>query len=180
MGQGGNILGTSLFYLLSYSTKFTTFSFDTIYVVILLYGLFLLGVNYFADWSLGKVWKAFLVFLFTYYAFSLFHPQWFLLGLPLLILLVSEDRRRYFGIYVLVVSLFFVYLGYWNDFFTSIFIPIIHQAYFWPGEIDLLNGLGLQGYQIISIFRSLLSAAFIVLLGFVLNVDRLFHKSKAT
>lgn len=180
MGQGGNILGTSLFYLLSYSTKFTTFSFDTIYVVILLYGLFLLGVNYFADWSLGKVWKAFLVFLLAYYAFSLFHPQWFLLGLPLLILLVSEDRRRYFGIYVLVVSLFFVYLGYWNDFFTSIFIPIIHQAYFWPGEIDLLNGLGLQGYQIISIFRSLLSAAFVVLLGFVLNVDRLFHKSKAT
>jgi Gpi18-like mannosyltransferase len=179
MGQGGNVLNTSLFYLLNYSTSLKTVSFDTIYLVILIYGLFLLGVTYFANWSLGKVWKSFLVFLLAYYAFSLFHPQWFLLGLPLLILLVSEDRSRYFGIYVLLVSLFFVFLGYWNDFFTSIFIPIIHQAYFWQGEIDTLNGLGLQGYQIISIFRSLLSAVCIVLIGFILKVDRLFQKSKA-
>jgi Gpi18-like mannosyltransferase len=179
-GQQGNAILRGVFLrFLDFSASFATYSFDKIYFTVFIYGLFLLGVVYLKDWSFERVWKAFLVFLLAYYAFALFHPQWFLLAVPLLIFAVAEDRDRYFRLYLLLVALYFVYVCYWNGFFTSMLAPILHQAYFWPGQIELLNNLNLPGYQVINIFRSILSAVFVVFAALILRIDRLLHKSGA-
>jgi hypothetical protein len=164
------------FFFIDYSVGFKTLtSFpDVIYLLPLIYSLFLLGIVYWKNWSFERVWKAFLVFFLAYYASSLFHPQWFLWVLPLLIMLVSEDRDRFFKLYLLIIPLYFVFILYWDNFLTwQLLMPIIRQAYFWPGPIELINNLGLPAYQVINIFRSIFSAVCIVFIFLILRIDRL-------
>jgi hypothetical protein len=174
--QGNQLLSGALFYFTDYSISFATYSFDRIYSTLFVYGLFLFGVVYLGSWSFERVQKAFLVFLLAYYALALFHPNWFLMALPLLILLVAEDIKKYFKLYLLLVPLYFIYVGYWNQLFTSLLIPIVHQAYFWLGQIDLLNSVGLPAYEVISIFRSIFSALCIFFVILMLGIDRLLHR----
>jgi len=180
-GELGNPLLISVFsYILEYSFRLglDTLGSIEIYTIPFIYGLFLSGIVYVRDWSFEKLWKAFLLFLIAYYAFAFFHPQWFVWGLPLLILLVAEDRNRYLNLYLLLIPLFFILTCYWNDYLTSLFMPIIHQAYFWPGPHDLLNYLGFPVYPVISIFRSIFSAVCIIFIVLMLGIDRLLHMSK--
>jgi len=159
-------LGSSLLYLvLVYSFPFV-------------YGLFLLGMNYVKQWSFTRVWKAFLIFLLAYHAFSFFHPQWFVLALPLLVLLAVEDHDRYFKLYLLLVPLFFLITFYYPDFLTSVFIPSIHSAYFWPGPHDLLNYLGVPVYPTIGIFRTFFAALCIVFIGLIIGLDHLLVQKR--
>jgi hypothetical protein len=164
------MLSALLSFVTDYSVGLKTLAIfpDVIYLFPLIYGLFLLGIAYWREWSFGRVSKAFLVFFLAYYASSLFLPQWFLWALPLLIVLVAEDRDRFFGLYLLLISLFFTYNLYWDAPVTSqLLIPIVHQAYFWPGPV----GLGVS-FQMINIFRSIFSATCIFLIALIFGADR--------
>jgi hypothetical protein len=165
-----SIFNTLSFFITDYSVGLKTLANtpDVIYLFPLMYGLFLLAIAYWREWPFGRVSKAFLVFFLAYYASNLFLPQWFLWALPLLIILVAEDRNRFFRFYLLLISLFFFYNLYWDAMNTSqLLIPIVHQAYFWPGPI----GLGVS-YQAINIFRAIFSAVCIFMIVLILGVDR--------
>jgi hypothetical protein len=55
--------------------------------------------------------------------------------------------------------LFFIYIFYWDAALTTnLLIPVLPQAWLWPGPLSILNGIGLPGIQILNIFRSFLSA----------------------
>ena len=167
-------LGGLFLFALDYSTKAVTWfgGTDVIYLLPLVYSLFLFGVFYWKSWSFERVWKAFLVFFLAYYAFDFFHVQWFLWTMPLLTMLVAEDRDRFFKIFLLTIPLYFIYTLHWDFSLTSqLLLPMIHQAYFWPGPIQLLNNIGLPAYQVINIFRSIFSAVCIVFIALVLGID---------
>ncbi|HEY4674587.1 MAG TPA: hypothetical protein VIH48_00880 [Candidatus Bathyarchaeia archaeon] len=179
-GEQGNPLTLGLFhYALDYSISVSLGgNSETLYFLPLVYGLFLLGIFYVKSWSFSRFWKFSLVFLLTYYALAFFHSQWFVLVLPLLVLLVAEDYHRYFKLYLLLIPLFFILAWYWNDFLVSVFVPIVHGAYFWPGPHNLLNYFGLPVYPTLSIFRSIFSSLCIIFILLILRIDRLFLRDR--
>jgi hypothetical protein len=147
---------------------------DVIYLFPLIYGSFLLGIAYWREWSFGRVSKAFLVFFLAYYASNLFLPQWFIWVLPLLTILVAEDRGRFFIFYLLLIFLFFFYNLYWGSPVTSqLLIPIVHQAYSWPGPAEL----GVSN-QVINVFRSVFSGTCIFLIALIFGTDRFLARSR--
>jgi len=133
------------FYFIDYSSRLATFpSFiDVIYLFPLIYGLFLLGVIHWRNWSFERFWKVILVFFLVYFSTSLFHTQWFLWVQPLLVLLIVENRK-FLSLYLASIPLYFVYTLYW-----------------YPGLEPLMNSIGLPGIQTVNLFRSFLSALLI-------------------
>lgn len=151
-------LANFFIFIVDFSSKLQIFQGVEIYSIFISYGIFIFASVFYERWNFSKVWKAFLIFFLMFYAFSHFHAQWFLWGQPFLILLFVEDRklRKLFPFFIL---LFFIYIFYWDSALTTnLLIPIIPQAWSWPGPLSVLNGLGLPGIQILNVFRSFLSA----------------------
>lgn len=142
------------FFFLDYSASLKTLEAfpDVIYFLPLVYSIFLLGTIYYDVWSFQKVWKAILVFLLAFYSLSLFHSWWFLWVQPLLILLVAKNRDRFQKLYLALIVLFFIYIGYWNDVF-----------------IGIMENLGLPALQVLNLFRSVMSGIMILTAYFVLR-----------
>lgn len=167
LGQPGNPLIISIFnYAVDNSIGFAVGPI-LLYSFPFVFALFLIGISYVEKWPFARAWKVFLVFLLAYYAFSFFNPQWFVLALPLLVLLVAENCNRYFGLYILLIPLFFILTFIYPDFLTSIFIPIIHRAFFWPTPQDWLNQLGLPFYPTISVFRTFFAAVCVIFIALI-------------
>jgi Gpi18-like mannosyltransferase len=165
------LLANFSLFILDFSLGLQLFQEVEIYSVLIAYGLFFFASIFYERWTFSKVWKATLIFFLMYYAFSHFHAQWFLWGQPFLIMLFAEDTRlrKLFPFFTL---LFFIYVFYWdNAITTALLIPVIPQAWLWPGPLSILNALGLPGIQVLNVFRSFLSslcifASLIVLRGF--------------
>jgi hypothetical protein len=151
-------LANLFIFVVDFSFKLQLFQGVEIYVVFVAYAFFLFASVFYERWNFSKVWKATLIFFLMYYAFSYFHAQWFLWGQPFLILIFVENRklRKLFPFFIL---LFFIYIFYWDAALTTnLLIPVLPQAWLWPGPLSILNGIGLPGIQILNIFRSFLSA----------------------
>jgi hypothetical protein len=131
------------------------------------YSLFLFGVAYWKKWSLERI---FLTPLLAFYFLTPFHPQWFFWILPLLVLMAAEYRDWFFKLYLLFIPLYFIFICAQNAHMTSnLLSPTVPQAYYWPGPIDLLNSVGIPGYEVIYIFTSIFSATFLMYLILVLK-----------
>lgn len=159
------------FFLFDLSISFGTRSLVPIFGLIpLVYMLVLLGATYERQLLFEKVCSYFTVFLLAYYAFSLFHPQWFLWVQPFLIILAVENRKVFGKLYVLLMPLYFLYTWQWDaDLTTKLVTPIIPQALFWPGPITLMNSVGLPAYQILNLFRTIFSAVCIFMAYFIIK-----------
>lgn len=145
------------FYFIDYSSSLATLPGfrDVIYLFPLIYGLFLLGVIHWGDWSFERFWKVTLIFFLVYYSVSLFHTQWFLWAQPLLVLLVVENRK-FLKLYLVSIPLYFVYTLYW-----------------FSGLEPLMNSIGLPGVQTVNLLRSFLSALLIFTALLILIPERI-------
>lgn len=161
-GEPSQPLLSGLFiFFLNYSVAFETLPFfsDIIYLTPLAYGVFLLGIIYWRSWSFERLWKVMLMFLLVYYAFTLFHVQWFLWVQPFLSLLVVKERKRFLKLYLVLIPLYFIYTWHWGaSLTTALVIPIMPEALSWLGPIEVMKSMSLAAYQIINVFRSLFSA----------------------
>lgn len=155
------LLGLFL-YTLDYSVNLPTLAGfpDVIYVFPLIYALFILWITYF-KWSFEKFWKAILAFLLAYYSIALFHLQWFLWAQPFLVLLVVENPKKFLKLYLTLIPLYFIYISYWSP-----TIPFI------------LNNIGLPGFQVINLFRSIFSAICIFMAFLIIIPDRILNMIK--
>lgn len=173
-GTAGNPLFSGLLlFILDYSPSIRTQVLlpDFIYFIPLVYTLILLAAAYQKNFSLEKVYSYFTIFLLLFYAFSLFHVQWFLWIQPFLIMLFVENRKVFGKLVMLIIPLYFIYVCYWDAALTvSLLAPIFPKALFWPGPVTLMNNAGLPGYQVISIFRTVFSAICIFI---AFNVKRI-------
>jgi hypothetical protein len=152
------LLANLLIFTVDFAVKVTLFQPVELYLLFLFYGLFFLACVYFKKWTFSTLWKAMLVFFMLYYAFSHFHAQWFLWGMPFLILLMVEDRR-FLKMLPFFFVLYFIYTFYWDSAITTnLLVPVIPQAWGWMGPVGLLTGLGLPAVEILNMFRSLFSA----------------------
>jgi len=148
-------------FLLDFSISFQTQFLlpDFIYFVPFVYTIVFLAAVIKNKLSFEKTASFFTVFLLAYYAFSLFLPQWFLWIQPLLILMVAWDRKTFQKLYFLTIPLFFIYICMWDGGLTSnLLAPIVPSAISWAGPITLMIDAGLPAYELISIFRTMLSA----------------------
>jgi hypothetical protein len=148
-------------YLLDFSISFRNYQLptDIIYLVPLVYGLILLAALYTKDMSFEKVCGYFAAFLLTYYAFSLFLPQWFLWIQPFLIILAVNNRKVFQKLYVLMLFLYFLYIWQWDaGLTTNLIAPLFPQAVFWPGPLALIDATGFNRYQIVGLFVTMFSA----------------------
>jgi hypothetical protein len=165
--------GLFLFFL-GFSARLNTLQqfTDTIYILPVLYGAFLLLVLTRKDWSFEKFWKAALAFFLLFYAFDLFLVNWFLWGLPLLVLLVSTNWSKYKVPYVTLVPLFFIYSWYWDPSYTSWMVaPMIPGSLLWTGPAQAMTGLGLVWYDVVNLFRSFLSGTCIFIVIMIVIKD---------
>jgi hypothetical protein len=163
-----------LTFLLDFSISLRTQSLipDFIYFIPFVYTLLLLGAIYERKLPFEEVCKYFTVFLLAYYAFSLFHSQWFLWIQPFLILLVVENRRIYGKLFALLMPLYFLYTLQWDAALTArLLTPMIPQALFWPGPITVMNNIGLPAFQIISLFRTVFSAICVSIIFYIVKTS---------
>jgi hypothetical protein len=149
-----------LTFLTDFSISFSTFlSTGTVYLVPLSYVLVLLGIYYTRSLSLEKTCGYFTIFLLSYYAFSLFLPQWFLWIQPFLIFLAVENRKVFYKLFLLLIPLYFLYIWQWDSgLTTNLLAPLTSEALFWPGPLTTMNLAGLPATQIVGIFRTIFSA----------------------
>jgi hypothetical protein len=149
-----------LTFLLDFSASLQTYlASDTLFLVPFSYAIVFLAVIYTKELSFEKIYGYFTIFLLSYYAFSLFLPQWFLWVQPFLILLIIENRKVFFKLYLFLIPLYFIYIWQWDSGLTThLLIPTVYQAMFWAGPIKALSDIGLQPNAIIGLFRTFFSA----------------------
>jgi hypothetical protein len=163
-----------LTFLIDYSIVIRTqaLTLDFVYYIPFIYVVILLGALLERQLSFGKVWKYFVVFLLAYYAFSLFHPQWFLWIQPFLILLAVENYKIFGKLFVLLMPLYFVYTLRWDTILTtSLLAPIIPKALYWPGPLTLMSNAGLPAIEIISLFRTAFSAVCVFMIFYIVKTS---------
>ena len=161
-----------LTFLIDFSISLRTQSVipDAVYFIPLVYTLVLLGAIYEKTLPYEKTYKYFTVFLLAYYAFSLFHVQWFLWVQPFLIMLVLENKKAYGKLFSLLIPLFFIYTFQWDADLTSrLLTPIIPQALYWPGPITLMNNINLPAYPIVGFFRTIFSAICVFMIFYIVR-----------
>lgn len=150
------LFGGLFLYALDYSVSLKTLPtfWDVIYFFPLIYGLFLLGIIYWRDWSFERVWKVILIFFLAYYSVTLFHIQWFLWAQPLLTLLIVGAPDKFLKLYVISIPLYFIYTSYWN-----------------ADLVSAMNSIGLPGVQVVNLCRSILSGVCIFTIFLILKRD---------
>src|SRR6266511_422936 len=152
---------------IGYSARLPNFSPipDVIYLLPMSYLIFLVGWAFLHPKDADKLWNATVgVFLLIYY-FSLFHPQWFLWVQPFLIALVAREGKRFAYLYAGVVTLFFVYIWWWDSLLTTfLLVPSVPAAASWPGPMTILNSAGLPTELILNLARSAFSALCLAIL----------------
>jgi Gpi18-like mannosyltransferase len=181
----GDIVTTPLssifLYSLEYSVRFVTFPLfiDVIYVFPFLYMVFLMLTIHLKSWSSKSFEKLVLAFLLLYYAFTLFHPQWFLWIQPVLILLTVREPKL-LKFYLMLMPLYFVYTWYWDPALSSaLFAPItIGSILNWPSPLSIINSAGLPGIKIVNVARSMMSAILIFMVILLLNIEQLVARLK--
>lgn len=149
-----------LTFLTDFSISFSTYlSTGTVYLVPFFYILVLLLTYYSKSLTFEKICGYFTIFLLSYYAFSLFLPQWFLWIQPFLILLAVENRKVFHKLNLALIPLYFIYIWQWDSgLTTNLLTPLTSHALFWPGPLTLINSAGLQATQIVGVFRTIFSA----------------------
>jgi hypothetical protein len=136
------------------------------------YVLILLVAAYQPEASFRRTCEYCAAFLLAFYAFSLFHPQWFLWVLPFLTVLAVENRRIFGRLLPVLFILFFVYILYWDATLSvALLVPVFPQALSWPGPVALMNNAGLPGTQIISLFRTLFSGICLFLIYTIIRTS---------
>jgi hypothetical protein len=161
-------------YLFNYGVTFTTQAIipDNIFVVPMAYVLILLVAAYQPEASFKRTCEYCAAFLLAFYAFSLFHPQWFLWVLPFLTVLAVENRRIFGRLLPVLFILFFVYILYWDATLSvALLVPVFPQALSWPGPVALMNNAGLPGTQIISLFRTIFSGICLFLIYTIIRTS---------
>jgi hypothetical protein len=161
LGISNPLLANLLIFAVDFGAKITLYPPVELYILFLFYGLFLSACIYFKRWNYSVLWKAMLAFFMLYYAFSHFHVQWFLWGLPFLTIFMVEEKR-FLKMLPFFITLYFVYILYWDASLTSnLLVPIISQAWYWSGPVSLANGFGFPAIELLNMFRSLFSALLI-------------------
>ena len=154
---------------------------DFVYFIPFIYTIILLGALYERDLNFSKTCKYFTVFLLAYYAFSLFHVQWFFWIQPFLILLIVENRKAFGKLVAMLIPLFFLYTLQWDADTTSrLLTPIIPEALYWPGPLTLITNAGLPALQLINLFRTLFSALCIFMIFYIVKTSFLIGEQKQT
>lgn len=152
-------------YFLGYSAKFNMEGpFETqLYVfpllLIVFYALALLK----REWTTGEFIHFLLAYLLMYYAFDVFHPQWFLWVVPLFSLVAAKDKRLLNTLPLLMV-LFWVHTWRWNNAHALyLFAPLKSNFLHSPGYVDFLTSVGFPATQLINAIGSVFSGIMIVL-----------------
>jgi hypothetical protein len=180
-GKPGLPLAQGILTFIGYSARLPTFSPlpDVIYLLPMAYLILLLGWLFLKGKSTEKLWNAIVVVFLLVYAFSLFHPQWFLWVQPFLIALVAREGKRFSYLYAGVVALFFVYIWWWDALLTAfLIIPSVPAAAGWPGPMTLINNLGLPAELVINLGRSALSALCLMMSFLILRKDWLLFETR--
>ena len=159
-GQQANPLAQGLVTFIDYSAKFSLVPFfpDTILVVPFVFAAALLALVHHGKISFWRFWNLIFAVLLLFYAFSLFHVQWFLWVQPFLLFAVVQNRSRYLPPAILLTAGFLFYIWYWDDLLTSaLLVPTLPAAYHWMGPLTLLHSLGLPGTSLVTLARSAFS-----------------------
>jgi len=159
---------------IGYSARLPNFSPipDVIYLLPMSYLIFLVGWAFLHPKDADKLWNATVGVFLLIYSFSLFHPQWFLWVQPFLIALVAREGKRFAYLYAGVVTLFFVYIWWWDSLLTTfLLVPSVPAAASWPGPMTILNSAGLPTELILNLARSAFSALCLAILFLTLRKD---------
>lgn len=161
--------------------RFSLGAFDTVYVFVVGYTLILIFTYFYSQTkesedSFRRLWQTTLVICLWLYATSLFHPQWFVWVMPLLILLVVESKALRFFYWVLVIC-FFVYTFNWRkslswDLFSPLNLSFFNNL---PSPYDIISHYYPAG-TLVGISRSIFSGVSFFLIYWVLK--QFFFKQK--
>lgn len=157
-------------YLLSLVWPFQHIT-DRIYVFVFAYFLllFYMILNFQKKNTSEELARYSLVFSLLFYALCFFHPQYFLLVIPLLALQLSYERRLLSFFWVLTAA-FFVYTFLWGkDLFWRLFMPL-NPSFFMSlsTPAEWINRIYPYD-KFIGIFRSLFSAASFIMIYLLLK-----------
>jgi len=154
--------------------RFSLGAFDKVYVFVVGYALILIFTYFYSQTkesedSFKRLWQTNLIICLWLYATSLFHPQWFVWVMPLLILLVIESKELRLLYWVLVIC-FFVYTFNWRkslswDLFSPLNLNFFNNL---PSPYDIISHYYPAG-RLIGIFRSIFSAASFFLIYWILK-----------
>lgn len=109
------------------------------------------------------------ILMLFFYSFCFFHPQYFLLFIPVIALQISRERRLMSLFYILVFC-FFIYTFYWGkDLSWLLFMPLNPQffASLRP-PFEVINGF-FPAKDFISIFRSIFSSVSLFMIYFLIK-----------
>ena len=173
-GATGNSILNGLFrFVVGYSASLSTPGSNDVFVLMpMSYAILLFAVATFQDWNRVSLAYAFMGFLFSYYALSLFLPQWFLWVQPLLLLWVADKAVGAKLTYIVSTAFFFVYTLKWDPGFTTNLLAPIDPKYLgMTGPYQWLMQAGLPPEQIVWAGRAVLSAS--LLFGIALLAQHL-------
>ncbi len=158
---GSSFLSGLLRFAITFSASFSTPGSNEQFIIIpMVYALLLYFVATQNGWSYRSLANAFMGFLFAYYSFSLFLPQWFLWVQPLIVLWVADLARGARTTYILTSALFFVYIWKWGGALTiGLLTPIDARFQFMSGPDQWLNSVGIPADQFLWVVRAFLAAA---------------------
>ena len=168
-------------FLIDYSIVIRTNSLlqDFVYFIPFIYLIVLLSALYERELPFEKTCKYFTVFLLAYYAFSLFHVQWFFWIQPFLILLIVENRKAFGKLFAMLIPLFFLFTLHWDaDTTTRLLTPIFPEALYWPGPISLINSIGVPALPLINLFRTLFSALCVFMIIYIVKTSLWIREQK--
>ena len=160
LGRPTNPLAQGLLKFIDYSVKFPIVPFfpDTIIVVPAVLATALLALAHRPKIDFQRFWNFTLAVFLLFYAFSLFHAQWFLWIQPFLVVAVVYNRSRFLPSVILLTATFFVYIWYWDPLLTTaLLVPTLPTAYHWSGPLQWLDSIGLSGASLVSLARSAFS-----------------------
>lgn len=152
-------------YFLGYSAKFTMkgpFETELYIFPLLLVGFYALALLK-REWTTEKFFHFLLSYFLIYYAFDVFHPQWFLWVMPLIALIAVSDKRLLKTLPVLMI-LYWVHTWRWNNAHALyLFAPLKSDLLYSPGYVDFLASMGVPTIQLINVIGSAFSGIMIVL-----------------
>lgn len=130
---------------------------DVFSILIAVYALIVLHCMRSHKTSPTTIWKWFLAVLLCFYAFALFHPQWFIWIIPLVSLAYASDRRT-LDYFIIMLITFVVYTFYWGAALAGQLFAPICPAFFnsLPAPSDIIGSF-MDAHQFVQLFRSVLT-----------------------
>ncbi|MFH1612355.1 MAG: hypothetical protein ABIB46_01270 [bacterium] len=150
--------GSSNFLDYILSCNFFLYTYDRIFIFIVVYALFLLHFINSTQKTFEKLFKYLFSIILLLFAICFFHPQYFMWAIPFISIFITENKKL-ISCYVIMTICFFVYVLQWDNFLTfGLFSPLSSFfLYSVKSPLKIISSY-MPVKSFIGIFRSILSA----------------------